>query len=344
MGTIIDYEVTGEPLLLTGTPGTTDMTFKQLRQLTQGIQRAGVLDAGHLAVTNGAAGVVAVAAGYVWVDGTVDTGYAGQFRYGLPVTAGFDLTGIPSPSGATRRDIVVARVYDEGDAPGNGGLNEGRIQYIANASETLTAESTPANSELIAWVDITTGGVKTITDKRRWAKGVATVAVLPTNPADGQVINYQTAGMLTDGALWELRYNAGSAFAQKWECIGGTPWAAVVDTDESITSTSFVDLATVGPTITSPLAGEFEVKAGFQTKNNTATVTVAYGQLYNGSGMVGYELIATLAGSQYAYDVERAQKLTLVAGTSYKIRHKTTAGVQTFFKNRRLSIMPIRVG
>lgn len=181
MGTIIDQETAGEPLLLTGTTNVTDMTFRQLRQMQRllpGLPAAGgVQGLTDCAVTNGAAGAVVAAAGYVWVAGTTVTGLEGQQLYGVPVVGARTLTGIPSPTGATRRDIVVVRVYDEGDAPGNGGINESRVQYIVNATESLAAEATPANSFKLADVDITTAGAKTITD-RRWT--------LPTS--GGQVI------------------------------------------------------------------------------------------------------------------------------------------------------------
>ena len=170
MGTIVSYQTTGEPLLLTGTANVTDMTFKQLRQMAQiaSSGQPGVMAFGDMKVTDGGAGAVNVAAGYAWVKGTVDTSKSGQYLYGVPLDTAKVLNSIPSPASSTRRDLIVCRVYDEGDAPGNGGLNEGRIQYIVNATESLTPEAAPANSYVLAYCDVTTGGAKTITD-RRWS-------------------------------------------------------------------------------------------------------------------------------------------------------------------------------
>lgn len=164
MTVIVDGQDTSEPLLITGTPGTTDMTFRQVRQLTQFAQK-GVMSQGGMNVTSGGAGQVTVASGYCWVPGTTVTGPDGQHMYGVPLTANKTLTGIPSPIGATRRDLVVCKVYDNGDGDGSGQI-KGQVQYIKNAAESLTPEAAPANSLILAYVDVTTGGAITITDRR----------------------------------------------------------------------------------------------------------------------------------------------------------------------------------
>jgi hypothetical protein len=162
MTVVLSSADTSEPLMISGAA---DMSFKQVRQLSM-FTPAGVAGTNDMVVTDTGAGQVGVSTGYAWVAGTVDTTPDGQYMYGVPLSAAKTLTGITSPSGATRRDLVVVRVYDEIDAPGNGGLNKGRIEYIKNAAESLTPEAAPANSYILYYCDVTTGGVKTLTDQR----------------------------------------------------------------------------------------------------------------------------------------------------------------------------------
>jgi hypothetical protein len=82
-----------------------------------------------------------------------------------------------------------------------------------------------------------------------WPGGTSPLAYgtsLPASPYDGQ------EAILVDSTtnptyFWRFRYNAGSVNAYKWEFIGG-PWLTIyVDTGEATTSTTPVDLATIGP-------------------------------------------------------------------------------------------------
>lgn len=49
---------------------------------------------------------------------------------------------------------------------------------------------------------------------------VPRVAALPSSPVNGQEICFVADA--ANGIIWRLRYNAGSASAYKWECIGGS--------------------------------------------------------------------------------------------------------------------------
>jgi hypothetical protein len=184
MGTVLSQQTVGEALLATNVAGTTDYTFKQLRQLTQAIA-AGAMDAASFKVTQRGAGAnmsVDVADGAAWVAGTTDPSYDGQQKYGVPgVSATVNLAGITAPTVSARRDIVVLRAYDNAEDGGAGGGNDARVQYIKNGAETLVAEATPPNSVLLAYVDLTVGvGSVTnamITDKRPLAtSGLPAVA------------------------------------------------------------------------------------------------------------------------------------------------------------------------
>lgn len=165
-----------EPLLHTGTPGVTDVTFRQIRQLTQ-LVTEGVVGGADLKVSAPGGMNVQVASGYAFVTGTTITGPEGQHKYGIPLTAAKTLGTITAPVGATRRDTVILRAYDEGDAPGFGGLNVGRVEYLVNGSETLTPAALPANSIALAYVDVPVGAAAITTSMIRDTRKRARTAV-----------------------------------------------------------------------------------------------------------------------------------------------------------------------
>lgn len=50
---------------------------------------------------------------------------------------------------------------------------------------------------------------------------VPIVGVLPLNPPDGTVVDFQTAAMATDGVMWRLRYQNFADKPHKWIFLGG---------------------------------------------------------------------------------------------------------------------------
>jgi microcystin-dependent protein len=180
------------------------------------------------------------------------------------------------------------------------------------------------------------------------------VTTLPSSPIDGTEVYYQstTAGtgggasnsMATVGAVWHLRYRAASASAYKWEVVGASPMQVDVDASETTTSTSYAALATAGPAITLPLAGDYLVSVAART----------YGTTQNGSGYMSYDKGATGAldidgfgwdneitngSSDYRYVSRKQSGLSAVTLTA---KYKTSAGTSYFYR-RSLTITPIRV-
>lgn len=79
---------------------------------------------------------------------------------------------------------------------------------------------------------------------------------LPASPIDGQVYHYVADAV--NGMVWQMRYRAASASSYKWECVGGAPMRSQVSGALGTTgSASYVDLATVGPSITAPRSGDY---------------------------------------------------------------------------------------
>jgi hypothetical protein len=80
-------------------------------------------------------------------------------------------------------------------------------------------------------------------------------SALPVNPEDGQLAAYAVSG----NVVWQFMYKQSSGL---WHFVGGPPLYNEIVTTESTTSTAYVDLATVGPSVTVPLAGDYVISAG----------------------------------------------------------------------------------
>jgi hypothetical protein len=104
---------------------------------------------------------------------------------------------------------------------------------------------------------------------------VTLVTVLPTSPFDGQTVDF-TDSLTTPSWVWRLRYVA-AAPTNKWKFVGGSPGSHNIQGAESTAiSGSWVNLATVGPQFTVPLAGDYEVSFScFQTKTAADTLIAA---------------------------------------------------------------------
>src|SRR4051812_17764974 len=94
------------------------------------------------------------------------------------------------------------------------------------------------------------------------------VSSLPVGPVDAQEIYYLADA--ANGVVWHLRYRAASASTYKWEFVGGAQLIDEIATEESGTSGTYGALTTPGPSITVPLAGDYDVTI-------TARITAATG-------------------------------------------------------------------
>jgi hypothetical protein len=70
---------------------------------------------------------------------------------------------------------------------------------------------------------------------------------------------------------WTFRYNAGSASAYKWEFIGGTDaYVEVLTAEGTVTLSTWLDLATVGPRVIVPRGGDYDAQAGADFAHGSA--------------------------------------------------------------------------
>jgi hypothetical protein len=164
-------------------------------------------------------------------------------------------------------------------------------------------------------------------------------------PYDGQEILLIVDD--TNGIVWRLRYNSASASAYKWEFLGGPNQTAFITTFEPATATtSWHDLATVGPQITVVRAGDYLVTASAQTQSAVSASTLYIGVVVGASSTTPViQMAATSAGS-YLHSLSISPFLVtgVPASGILKVRYYTTAaGASQTWGNRNLAIIPVRL-
>jgi hypothetical protein len=158
----------------------------------------------------------------------------------------------------------------------------------------------------------------------------------PASPNDGDLWIFPADA--TNGVMWQFRYRAASASAYKWEFVGGSSVYAAVETAEATTSTTPANLATVGPSITAPRAGEYLL-----------TVAVAIGAASAGAYAMGMLKVGAAAAIQAVgnpnvgyLDVCSVMKVTAAAADVLLLQYQTSLGTANFAR-RRLALVPARV-
>jgi hypothetical protein len=202
----------------------------------------------------------------------------------------------------------------------------------------------------MSWVDprtwtgisVTSAMMNEIRDSLRASGGARTT----TTPALVDESEWNYPADTANGVVWRFKYNSGSASAFKWEFVGGAAMVVEVQTSETTTSASYVDLATVGPSVTVPRAGDYEVEFGASMSDTTGGVAV-YTAVKRGAAATSDNDIVTVisTGAIVApgFSVSRKMPvLGLAASDVLKLQHKVGGGTGTFIR-RWIAVRPIRV-
>lgn len=178
-------------------------------------------------------------------------------------------------------------------------------------------------------------------------------AALTTLPAASAALEGREVTYLADaanGVIWTFKCrHAGNASGYKWEFKGGSPLASEVTPNENVTSTSYANLGTVGPSITLPLPGDYLVEIG------AALTTTANGHIAYMSYAIG-GTAASDADSIYNYVYQSGAPQPInVAIHSARPRRKTGLGAVTltakyratggavYAADRWMKVTPVRV-
>ena len=249
----------------------------------------------------------------------------------------------------------------------------GQIIYARPYSLRTTNGTLPQDSSItsamivdgtIATADIATGAVtttqildgtiaagdianSTITSAKlaTGATSATYVTTLPSSPVDGQEVYYQADG--TNGVIWHLRYRSGSASTYKWEYVGGTALSSEVPASEGIpASGSYGNLATVGPSVTVPLAGDYDIYAGAQLTTNAVNY-IFIGLSIDGAGVAEWaNMYQDPAGANNQVSRRGVKTVTRGAGSPNTgrilMQYRSGSGQATYYY-RFIFAVPIRV-
>lgn len=161
----------------------------------------------------------------------------------------------------------------------------------------------------------------------------------PAVPADGQ--EYVYVADATNGVFWRFRWYAASSY---WAFIGGGPLTSEVATDEGHTgSGTYIDLATVGPSIILPFAGDYDCEWGCNTYDTAAANLAMYMGLKLGASATS-DTQAEWSGSNAANEStteSRFMRLSGLGAVTIKAQYKSGTAT-TRFRRRWLEITPVK--
>lgn len=184
----------------------------------------------------------------------------------------------------------------------------------------------------------------------RFAEDLEPGTALPSNPVDGQKFAYIADA--TNGVIWHLRYRSASASIYKWEFVGGPNLSSAVDTLQQNTTTGWQNLATDGPSVTLPLAGDYLISIGALQSTSDGNAQVAAIGFASGNTTpastdqaIFHPIWAANAQTGYCQFYLERNVTGVSASTAYKLRYfVANAASGHNFLNRRITAAPVRVG
>lgn len=175
----------------------------------------------------------------------------------------------------------------------------------------------------------------------------ALVTSLPGSPFDGQEIYFSADP--TNGVVWHLRYRSASGSSYKWEYVGGSELAAEVSTVDSLANVggTYTDFATVGPSVTVPLAGDYEVSLGADVALASAAQAVDIAPKFGAAAVDTLDRIAHWAGTGVTggrdSPARTIRRTVTSASTAIKLQYTSNAAAGAASR-RFLRVRPVRVG
>jgi hypothetical protein len=148
-----------------------------------------------------------------------------------------------------------------------------------------------------------------------------------------------------NGVMWRFRYNAGSASPYKWEFVGGAPFTAEVLTFENLTSTSYVDLPTAGPSLTVPRAGDYFYILGVQAMNNTTGQTSIAALKVGAAACSDDDSVNVfgVSGGVNYLNASKPRRINGVAASTLLLMQYRVTGGQATYGRREFALTPVRV-
>jgi hypothetical protein len=211
---------------------------------------------------------------------------------------------------------------DTGDTAARAYADAGDVSVVAHADTGDTSARAYTDSEITRWAS------KTLLTPAQFL-------ALPAQP-DGTVV--RVLANATDGVVWTLRFNAGSSNAAKWECVGGRPLRSQVMPNVALAVTS-TPTASGGPSISTPLAGDYDLQFGATINPPASTVGVIYAMV-NGAIQGSAQANSGTGGSN---PFSQLLGLPIAAAIPIDIRYASSPNGTVNYAQRTLTVMPVRV-
>ena len=156
----------------------------------------------------------------------------------------------------------------------------------------------------------------------------------PASPANDDEYVYVADG--TNGVYWRFKYRSATS---KWVFVGGAPLFSQVATEESTSSATYAALATAGPSITLPFAGDYDVGIGCYgaSGNNGGHMSYDIG----GTGAVDADAAAVYANATQYISVMRYQRKTGLTAVTLTAKYRTLNTGITVSK-RWMTVTPVQ--
>lgn len=244
--------------------------------------------------------------------------------------------------------MTVTKIWDgSGWVPIVGGQGPPGPQGIQGNTGPPSAVAQPGpptpRNDIHLWID---------TDEPMPAyvvNGPPIVSSLPAGPVDGQEIYYAPeSGAL--GILWHLRFSSAwqTADGKGWQFLGGPELYAEGINNNGYSGTAYHDAAQVGPTITLPLAGDYDIAIGAWVLASGPNLDSSFTMSYMIGATAASDADAiwfknTASNSMAMANVMRTRRKTGLAAVALKVQAKTSGGGWTA-GNRFIKAKPVRVG
>jgi hypothetical protein len=229
--------------------------------------------------------------------------------------------------GTTPQTYTALRTHPGGEAGGALGENYAEPRIAENAVDT----------------DEIASGAVMADNLGPGVRDYGIVSSLPTSPSPvaGDICHYKAA----EGIYWTLLYTGEAKYP--WAKVGGAPLFAEVLAAETTESTSYVNLSTMGPSLTVPLSGDYDVEIGFIGVQLGGAGPIVSRMSYS-VGAVGAadadrisQIVQPGTGNTNAARPRR--KTDLGAATALVSKYNVSSGKGEFI-NRWMRIDPVRVG
>jgi hypothetical protein len=171
------------------------------------------------------------------------------------------------------------------------------------------------------------------------------VTALPATPFDGQEV-VLTDSLTAPTYTWRFRYVAAKA-SNKWVFVGGSRFIAVTVANNLINSGAWGDASTPGPSLTLPLAGEYDISVGMTVSSGSGT-DVSLGMSFAkgavaADGVNAFWGLSAASGIAVYVQADRTTRVTVAAPTVLACKYASSGG-GGYVNNRQIAAIPVAVG